>query len=102
VEDTAQKTWKPTVAGILMIIISLAGAVYSVIVLASETEPEFLLFYGIALFLSVVALTGGIYSLLRKLWWLALTGSIIATLSPVTFLGIPTLIFIALSKDEFE
>ena len=48
-----------------------------------------------------LALTGGIFSLQRKRWGLALTGAIIAIL-PFSLLGMAALVLIILSKNEFE
>lgn len=53
------------------------------------------------LIIGVLALIGGIYSLRRKTWGLALAGAI-ATTVYWFFVGIPTIVFIAQSKDEFE
>jgi len=50
--------------------------------------------------LSILAIVGGICTLKRRAWRVALTGSICA--APVTwFLGIPAIILTALSKKEF-
>jgi len=49
----------------------------------------------------IVAIVGGLYAMQRKIWWLALAGSI-AALFPFWFLGLAPLILIALSRDEFE
>ncbi|MFC2034386.1 hypothetical protein ACFLTT_03190 [Chloroflexota bacterium] len=50
--------------------------------------------------IGLLALAGGIFALMRKKWGLSLTGSIAASLS-VLPLGIPAIILIALSRDEF-
>lgn len=49
----------------------------------------------------IVAVIGGVYSLRRRAWGLALTGSILY-LFLVWFLGIPALIFLAMGRNEFE
>jgi len=48
----------------------------------------------------IVSLLGGIYALKRSVWGLALAGSISTFLSS-TPLGIPAIVFTALSKKEF-
>jgi len=45
---------------------------------------------------------GGIYALQRKIWGLALAGSIAAFFSPSWVLGVAAIVFTALSKNEFE
>jgi hypothetical protein len=49
----------------------------------------------------ILAIVGGIYALQRKIWGLALAGSI-AAFFPSWILGIAAIVFIALSKNEFE
>jgi hypothetical protein len=55
----------------------------------------------ILLVLAIMAIIGGIYALQRKLWGLALAGSIVSML--VFFpTGIAAVILVGLSKDEFH
>jgi hypothetical protein len=49
----------------------------------------------------ILAIVGGIYALQRKIWGLALAGSI-AAFFPSWILGLPAIVFTALSKKEFE
>ena len=118
-----EKTWKPVVAGILGII---SGAVGLIAVLGlsiaifitggcaipgTEAVPLFVpsLLTGIAATLavfSVLSLVGGVYALQRKIWGLALAGSIAAIFASTPLLGglpvgITATILTALSKDEF-
>jgi hypothetical protein len=51
--------------------------------------------------INAVAIIGGIYALQRKIWGLALTGAICAIL-PAQVFGIIAVVFIAVSKKEFE
>jgi hypothetical protein len=54
----------------------------------------------ICLLLSILAVVGGVYSVKRKYWPLALTGAICGLL--VFFpTGIPAIIFVAMGKEEF-
>ena len=117
------KTWKPTVAGILDIVAGAGGViVWALIivgvfaflvasgtsgamhlpVLQSKLIPVLLSVLAIPfMLLSVLSIVGGVFALKRKIWGLALGGSIAALLCS-TVLGVVSIIFIALSKDEFE
>ena len=53
-----------------------------------------------SLIIALLALVGGIFALQRRKWAWAITGSIAAALSFI-LLGIPAIILIAMSKDEF-
>ena len=119
-----KKTWKPTVAGILDIIsgavgfIAVAGLIIAIGVTGgfyipgTEYIPKFVpsLLTGIAVLLaafSILSLVGGIYALQRKIWGLALAGSISAIFASIPLLGglpvgIAATILTALSKDEFD
>ncbi len=118
-----EKTWKPTVAGILDIVagvfslFGILGLVFFALGVAKFMEfggadafgvfmPGNLtiLIWGGVAFLAItgiLAVVGGIYALQRKNWGLALTGSIAASL-PSSLLGILAIIFTAMSRDEFE
>jgi hypothetical protein len=113
------KTWMPTTGGILNIICGAAeiiggivmivmGAVSGPICQAMQADipagvaTAILVVIGIfALIFGVIALLGGIYALRRKLWGLALAGSILSVFI-IWFLGVASIVFIALSKKEFE
>jgi len=51
--------------------------------------------------LGVMSILGGIYSIKRTVWGLALAGSI-STLISLAPLGVPAIVFTALSKKEFR
>ncbi len=53
-----------------------------------------------AALIAFAAIAGGIFALLRKSWWWSITGAIAAALSLI-MLGIPAVVLIALSRDEF-
>ena len=119
-----EKTWKPTVAGILDIIagatglIAVSGLIIATLVTGgfvipgTENVPVFVpsLLTGIAVLIAIVSilsLIGGIYAIQRKLWGLTLAGSITAIFASIPLLGglpvgITATILIALSKNEFE
>jgi hypothetical protein len=104
-----EKTWKPTVAGILAIIAGalelIIGAVFAIGVgfgagiigmgwLSAIFAP--------LIILGIVAILGGIYALMRRIWGLALAGSICALIGPWFILGILAIIFVSLGKREFN
>jgi hypothetical protein len=111
----------PTAAGILSIVagaINLVGSVFFLIfsttfgaALIRELFPTgwgtlgIPLVFGVtALFfviLDILAITGGINAIQRKNWGVAFAGSI-AALFPSQLFGILAIVFISLSKKEFE
>ena len=122
-----ERTWKPTTAGILNIIsgvffliggitvLSLLGqpimatpwASYAMYSMGLSGTPSasfvttFIVILATVLIVpGVVSMLGGFYSIKRSVWGLALAGSISTFLSSV-FLGIPAIVFIALSRREF-
>ncbi|MFC1846408.1 hypothetical protein ACFLYM_03200 [Chloroflexota bacterium] len=118
-----EKTWKPTVAGILSIV---AGALSAILwfflilgilmfAISSRTSSfdipvdapaniVMLLVILISipfLIICILAIVGGVYTLKRKIWGLALAGSIAAIIISWP-LGIAATVFTAISKNEFE
>jgi hypothetical protein len=108
-----KKTWMPTTAGILDIIAGCWGLLLALmfILIGSVTRfvpdvPPYLfpIFTGLSLpllLVGILAIVGGIYALKRKIWGLALAGSI-AAFFPSWILGLPAIVLTALSKKEFE
>ena len=117
-----EKTWMPTVAGILDIVsagfklLAVLGLIIAIIAVESNPYIDIALAAGgvpvnvVAILwiviipfaiATILALVGGIYALQRKKWGLALAGSI-AAFFPTGLLGIAAIIFTALSKKEFE
>ncbi len=116
------RTWKPTVAGILSIVAgslivvsglallalggtfigALSGPSLHVPPLVASNIMSFLVIIAIPMIvLGAVSIVGGIFSLKRRLWGLALAGAICA-LAPYLVLGILAIIFVSLGKDEFS
>ena len=113
------KTWMPTAAGILDIVAGCWGLILSLMFVSigavmryipeMYTEPDtsqyiFPIFTAMAVpiaILGILAIVGGIYALRRRIWGLALAGSI-AAFFPAWILGLPAIVFTALSKKEFE
>ena len=114
-----EKTWKPTVAGILIIIagslglligIGIAvgfGLMGTIIGIIPGFPGGLLSLIGIpGIVLGIIAIVGGVYALRRRLWGLALSGAICALFFTLPLLGwilaILAIIFVALGKGEFE
>ena len=106
-------TWRPKTAGILSIIAGAIGLISSPIMIAFGSIAMlditmeggwggFYLFQAGFLFIiiGIIAITGGIFTLRRKKWWIALAGSVSAIICFFP-LGIPSVIFTAQSKREF-
>jgi hypothetical protein len=102
-----ERTWRATWAGILAIIggcfgigvgasvaigAGLYGALAGMGMLSAIGAP--------LIGLGIVALIGGIVTLRRRAWGLALTGAICA-LFPIVPLGILSIIFVAMGRREF-
>jgi len=110
---TDNKTWMPMVAGILDIIAGGWGLIlaFAVVFIGAVTRfipdvPPYLfpIFTALSLPFAIVgtlAIVGGIFALRRKIWGLALAGSI-AAFFPCWILGLPAIVFVALAKKEFE
>jgi hypothetical protein len=103
-----EKTWKPTTAGILCIIAGAISVIAGIVIAALGGIGWF---FGIpwisaigapAIVVGIIAIVGGSAALRRRVWGLALAGSICALLPPWTILGILAIIFVSLGKGEFE
>ncbi|OGN95486.1 MAG: hypothetical protein A2Z77_07210 [Chloroflexi bacterium RBG_13_51_36] len=104
-----EKTWKPTVGGILAII---AGAVQVILGTLGATGVGFLggifgigwlsVIFAPLIVLGIIAIIGGVCALTRRIWGLALTGSICALVGPWFILGVLAIIFVSLGKGEFK
>ena len=94
------------IGGIIMffVVITVAGIPWFLIPEPPEPEATPAGIIGMFIALCVVALIGGIYALRRRRWRLALAGAICAAL-PGMQLGLPgivAIVFISLTKQEFE
>ncbi len=107
--ESSKKTWMPVVAGILILVVgglALLGGLFKV-VFGGMFLRSFWGFIGfkisaiIRTISAAIVVLGGVFTLKRRIWWLALVGAILATLDTM-LLGIPALILIALSKNEFH
>jgi len=108
-----KETWMPTTAGILDIIAGSCGLIAALIFIFLGGVMRFVpdvppylwpIFTALAVpfaIVGVLAIVGGIYALRRKIWGLALAGSI-AAFFPSWILGLTAIVLTALSKNEFE
>ena len=100
-----QKINKPIVGGILSIISGAIFAVAGILILRAEWGEIPLLGLTIALaylFIGgIMPIVGGIFALKRKHWKLAFAGSI-GSIVGFIFTGVPALVLIVISKNEFE
>lgn len=116
-----EKTYKPTVAGILAIVAGAGGVITGFFLLvgvaafnlfgrngihiplgAPNSVMLVIAILAIPFFaLAVLAVVGGAFALQRKNWGLALAGSIAALI--ISFvLGATSIVFTVLSKNEFK
>ncbi len=107
------KTWKPTTAGILSIIAGVPAAGTGILIAFMGSTmawidviplvPNILAIIAIPLIvLGIIAIVGGIFALQRKTWGLALVGAICALAPPLSILGVLSIIFVTIGKDEFD
>lgn len=111
-----KSTWKTLIAGILDIVAGcfklmvVLGLIIAIVVIESgnrthvnEVNPTYILI-AIAIptgILAILAIIGGIYTLNRKHWALAIVGSIAAFL-PFSLIGFAALMLTAFARDEFN
>jgi hypothetical protein len=109
--EVVKQTWMPIVGGILSIVagaVELLGGItiggIGAILTTLIKLPGLGAIFGFPLIiLGIVAIVGGIYSLRRGVWGLALAGAICSLFLPhIILLGILAIIFIAMSKREFK
>ncbi len=121
--EAASRNWMPTAAGALSVVSGAFGiigiaflitfsatfgeeaardALTSIGFLQTVIPVRIIGFLSIPLFItSIIAIIGGIYAIYRKSWGLALAGAICAIVA-TQILGIISVVFIALSKKEFD
>ncbi len=121
--EVAHQTWMPIAAGVLSIVAGAMGLISIAFLIAfgatfgAEIARDVLKSVGFwqsgmpltiiglisipLIIINAVAIIGGIYALQRRIWGLALVGAICAIL-PAQVLGIIAVVFVTLSKKEFE
>jgi hypothetical protein len=111
-------TWKPTTAGILTIVAGAINVITGIVVLVWRRFGMMGGWYGfgghmgfgitrgtgaVLIVIGIISVIGGAFALRRRLWGLSLAGAILALFPPrVIVLGILSIIFLALSKGEFD
>jgi len=104
-----ERTWKPTTAGILCIIGGAINVITGIVIAVVGGIGG--IFIGLGwlsaigapiIVLGIIAIVGGSCALRRRVWGLALAGSICTFLGPSTILGILAIIFVSMGKGEFE
>ncbi len=118
-QPVVARTWRPKTAGILNIIagviLVIGGAGVSALLteeasmvidvfrfyLGIDVVPYILAAIAVLVVFGIVVIIGGIFSIKRRVYGMALAGSIIAAIT-VFFLGIPALIFVAEARREFS
>lgn len=108
-----EKTWRPITAGILDIIagVAMLFACFWLVLAGGLTffvgeVPQWVpaLLFGLAIpfaLLAILAVIGGIYAIKRKVWGMALAGSI-ASFFCLFILGAIAIVLVALSRSEFQ
>jgi hypothetical protein len=113
-----QKTWKPSLAGALIISSGILGIFVMLTISlflwamgqgvaegygsADNISPSIFIILGVAAALpGLVAVGGGILCIQRRKWGLALAGAIAAIIY-LSVLGIPALVFLITSREEFR
>ena len=101
-----ERTELPMTAGILSIVAGGIGLISGLVAAAIGATTATTVLFGFGLIgipsvvFGAIAIVGGIFALQRRIWGLALTGSIFALIS-TWWLGILAIIFTALSQKEF-
>ena len=109
-----ERTWKPVVGGVLILIGALVGiisgailmwggAMFLSIPMVGDAMAGILATCGIILvILGLIGLLGGIFAVMRRYWGLAILGGIFSMLTGYFILGLIGLILVAISKREFS
>jgi len=114
--EKAGGTWMPLVAGILDLVAGIPALILG-IALAVGLGMLGGLIGGISgipgvgaimgaiavpmIIFAIIAIVGGVFAIRRRIWWLALVGSIFAVLC-TWFLGIPAIVFTIMGKKHFK
>jgi hypothetical protein len=110
------KSWMPMAAGILEIICGAWAILFSfaLVLFASLFKtlaiPDMPAFLGPLIgimsipfaLVGILAIVGGVFSIRKKIWGLALAGAIVSIFAPyMILLAIAAIVFVALSKEQF-
>ncbi|HUV46007.1 MAG TPA: hypothetical protein VMW45_02955 [Dehalococcoidia bacterium] len=116
VVEKAGGTWMPLTAGILDLVAGVPALIFG-IVLAVGLGMLGGLIEGLGgipgvgtimaaiavpmIIFAIIAIVGGVFAIRRRIWWLALAGSIFAVLC-AWFFGIPAIVFTVMGKKHFK
>ena len=101
VSPGVQRIWRSTTAGILSILAGVIGIVIVPSLLSEFGSMVVGIAFWVQMALGIPAIIGGICSLRRRDWKVAVAGSICAFLC-LWPLGIPAIIFTHIGKKEFR
>jgi len=108
--------WMPLIAGVLDLVAGVPALLLGILIAVAINVGEppalvaafqmqalwgMLASLGIPLIIAgIIAIAGGLAALKKKVWWLALVGSLIAVFC-LWFAGIPAFVFTMLGKKRF-
>jgi hypothetical protein len=108
------QSWKPTTAGVLMIAAGITAVVAEIIYFASGDLGIFggipwaqssANVQGALLAAGLIAIVGGVLTLRRMVWWMAIVGvvcSMLFTIWPLLLAGLISIFLIATSRQQFR
>jgi len=102
----------PLTAGILDLVAGVPAVIIGILFLADAEVPGWLsgvVGFGVltgttvalVTIFAVIAIVGGVFAIRKRIWWLALVGSIFAVLC-AWILGIPAIVFTVMGKKHFK
>jgi len=112
VVEKADGTWMPLAAGILDLVAGVPALIIGILFLADAEVPGWLsgvVGFGVltdrivvlVTIFAVIAIVGGAFAIRKRIWGLALAGSIFAVFCAWIF-GIPAIVFTVVGKKHFK
>ena len=92
-----ERTWKPKAAGILCIVAGLLCLIPSIVVAFIDTPIG-----GALVIVAIITIVGGICALRRRIWGLALAGSIFALIVPAILVALLMRVLAAVLSDGWS
>jgi len=121
--EKAGGTWMPLAAGILDLVAGVPALFFGIVLAVGlgmlggligglggvPGVGTIMAAIGVPLIIfAIIAIVGGVFAIRRRIWWLALAGSISVFLAglplilPAIFLGIPAIVFTVMGKKHFK